>query len=321
MVARPFALLARLALLVPLFLVTFFGGAALFAPAVPAGVIPEAGPLAPLPTALIVAATHVGVVALVILRSRLDGWRLALVASVAYYGCTTFLAQVETGFFLLGRTVPAEALRNLFLMGLPPAMVFVPAAAWTLAPLRPAYARDPAPRMPLAQWGWKLPVLSVAYLGLYVAAGYYIAWRNPDLRALYGGTDPGGFLPMLGQIASLDPWIIPLQFVRGLGWIAFVLPVVRASRPGPWANALAAACLVALPMNVAHLFPNPFIPVMSVRLSHFLETASSNFVFGLLVGWLLHRSHASWRDLFGTAPQRQALLNAASTRAGVIGSR
>jgi hypothetical protein len=41
------------------------------------------------------------------------------------------------------------------------------------------------------------------------------------------------------------------------------------------------------------------MPVASVRLSHLVETASSTFVFGLLVVWLLHRKHTSVRDLFG----------------------
>jgi hypothetical protein len=36
-----------------------------------------------------------------------------------------------------------------------------------------------------------------------------------------------------------------------------------------------------------------------VRLSHLIETASSTFVFGLVIVWLLHRAHHSVRDLFG----------------------
>lgn len=302
MMYRPLSLLARLGALVPVFFFTFVLGAALFPPALPEGVTPEAGPFSPLVTHLVVAATHVGVVALVVLRSRAGGWRLALPLAFSYYGCTTFLGQVETGFFLVGRTVPADALVNLFLMGVPPALIFVPMAVWLLGPARPPDAAPAAPApMPVGQWAWKLALLSVAYVGLYLSAGYYVAWRNPELRALYGGTDPGGFVAMLRVTVDKDGWLIPLQLARGFGWVAFALPLLRGFRAGTWPNALAVACLVALPMNVAHLYPNPFIPPMSVRLSHFLETASSNFVFGLLVVWLLHRPHASFADLFRMA--------------------
>jgi hypothetical protein len=33
------------------------------------------------------------------------------------------------------------------------------------------------------------------------------------------------------------------------------------------------------------------MPVASVRLSHMIETATSTFLFGTLVVWLLHREH------------------------------
>jgi hypothetical protein len=41
----------------------------------------------------------------------------------------------------------------------------------------------------------------------------------------------------------------------------------------------------------------------AVRQAHFIETASSNFIFGMLLFWLLHRSHRSLQDLFGGHPK------------------
>ena len=52
-------------------------------------------------------------------------------------------------------------------------------------------------------------------------------------------------------------------------------------------------------MNIYHAVPNAFMPDPGVRLSHFIETTISNFIFGLAVTWLLHRRHRSVRDLFG----------------------
>jgi hypothetical protein len=44
--------------------------------------------------------------------------------------------------------------------------------------------------------------------------------------------------------------------------------------------------LFALPMNMVHVLPSPLM-APSVRLSHFIETATSNFIFGLVVTGLL----------------------------------
>jgi hypothetical protein len=36
-------------------------------------------------------------------------------------------------------------------------------------------------------------------------------------------------------------------------------------------------------------------------MAHFIETVSSTFIFGMLMFWLLHRSHRSLKDLLGVA--------------------
>jgi len=59
------------------------------------------------------------------------------------------------------------------------------------------------------------------------------------------------------------------------------------------------ALLFSIPQNLGHIMENPLIPFASVRLSHFIKTAVSTFIFGLIVAWLLHRKHNSFADLFG----------------------
>jgi hypothetical protein len=46
--------------------------------------------------------------------------------------------------------------------------------------------------------------------------------------------------------------------------------------------------MLSLPQNIGHILPNSLIPLSSVRMSHLLETASSTFVFGVIVTWLLY---------------------------------
>jgi hypothetical protein len=289
--------LIRIALLSIVFAITYVAGAAVMADVLPAtpsepGPVPDAVGLA-----IVVVADTLLITALV-LTSRWGGWKLALSLAVAYYGLATFMTQIETWYFLTDLTVGPDVLPRLFLMGLPPAFVYIPIAVWVLGKGRAQTdaAPNPALTMPASQWIWKLAVIAVVYLVLYFSAGYFIAWQNPELRAFYG--QPGDALPFWTQITS-DPWLFAFQILRSLLWTLFTLPILRGSKVNTWWTALLVGLLLSVPQNIGHTLPNPLIPIASVRLSHLIETASSTFVFGLVITWLLHRAHHSIRDLFG----------------------
>jgi hypothetical protein len=148
--------------------------------------------------------------------------------------------------------------------------------------------------MPLKEWLWKLGVIYLAYLVLYYTAGYFIAWQNPEVRAFYGA--PGEALPFLQQmwhIFTTDPWLTPYQLLRTLIWVAGAYLIVRGSRLPMWQTALIVGLMLSVPQNIGHLLPNSLIPLNSVRISHLIETASSTFVFGLIVTWLLYPKYLS----------------------------
>lgn len=282
--------LLRFALLVILFFLCFTASGTIVAPVLPT-TIPEPGPL-PLMTALAVISASVAlVVALMILSSRWHGLQLMVVMALTYYAVVTAIMQIEAWYFLSGLTVGPELMPRLFLQGLPVAFVFVPAAVVILGRARGsavALEGSPAP-IHWQVWAWKLPVLAAAYLALYFAAGYFIAWQNPAVRAFYG--EPGAALPFLAQMAHVltdDPWLIPFQVLRSLLWVACALPILRGTRWPHWATALVVGLMFSVPQNIGHLLPNSLLPVNSVRLSHLVETASSTFVFGVLVTWVLY---------------------------------
>jgi len=189
------------------------------------------------------------------------------------------------------------------LMGIPTAFLFTPLAVWILG--KGGTTADAAPNptlvMPVRQWIWKLAAIVVLYLVLYFGAGYFIAWQNPELRTFYG--QPGEALPFFMHMAYVlrdDPLLLLFQVLRALVWTMCALPAIRGSRVSPWWTALLVGLLFSVPQNVSHILANPLMPVASVRLSHMIETASSTFVFGALVVWLLHREHHSFADLVGT---------------------
>jgi hypothetical protein len=203
------------------------------------------------------------------------------------YGVMTFMPQIESAVFLT--RLPAGMLPRLFLMG---ALVAVPFSVLAVVVLGKGRSgpKDAAPGarlvMPIGEWAWKLAVIAVSYVILYFTFGYFIAWRDPVVRAYYNGTDEGSFFAHFRVVLRDTPWLVPFQILRALLWVGFALPVVRMLK-GRWPEtALAIALLFSVLMNSQLLLPNPFMPE-PVRMTHLVETASSNFVFGAIVGWLL----------------------------------
>lgn len=291
---------ARIVALIVLYAVSFMVGALAIGDLMPSAGPVEPGLLPEFSGLLVMAIASVLVIVALILTSRWHGWRLAISLGLAYYGAVTFITQIETWYFLSSITVSPALLSRLFVMGLPPALLFIPVAVWILGKGRTAPI--PPPRHPLphtiTQWAWKLAVIAVVYVVLYWVAGYFIAWQNPELRAFYGA--PGDAQPFIAHTAATlrrDPGLFLFQMLRALIWTLCALPIIRGSRVSVWWTALLVGLLFSVPQNVGHVLANPLMPLASVRLSHLIETASSTFVFGVIVVWLLHREHESLRDL------------------------
>ncbi len=225
----------------------------------------------------------------IIVRSRWGGWRLIATVFFVLFGTATFMSQIESAVFVT--RLPPGMLPRLFLMG---ALIAAPFSVLAVLMLgkRRVEAMDTEHNtrlaMPAGEWAWKLTFIVSAYVTLYFTFGYFIAWQNPAVREYYGGLDEGSFLAHMGSVLQNTLWIIPFQVLRALCWVAIALPVVRMMAGGWHETALAIGLLFAVLMTSQLLLPNPYMPE-SVRMTHLMETASSNFVFGSLVGWLLTR--------------------------------
>jgi hypothetical protein len=229
----------------------------------------------------------------IILRSRWAGLRLMATVFIVFYGVMTFMSQIESAVFLT--RLPSGTLPRLFLMG---ALIAAPYSVLAVLILGKAKADTAQVEgnarvvTPISEWMWKLAVIVLAYLILYFTFGYFIAWRNPALREFYGGIDEGSFLAHMRAVFRDAPWLIPFQIMRAVLWSVLALLVIRMMK-GSWKEtALAIGLLFAVLGSAALLIPNPFMPE-AVRMTHLIETASSNFIFGMLVGWLLARRQLS----------------------------
>jgi hypothetical protein len=241
---------------------------------------------------VVVCFLETAVLTYLILRSRWSGWRLAAAIFFVFYGVTTFMSQIESAVFLTH--LPPGMLPRLFLMG---ALIAAPFSVLAVLILgkRKAETVDTETNsrlvMPPSEWAWKLFVIALAYVILYFTFGYFVAWRNPAVREYYGGIDPGSFVAQMGTVLRNTPWLVPFQVLRAMCWVALALPVIRMMK-GQWLETvLAIGLLFAVVMNARLLLPNPYMPE-PVRMAHLVETASSNLILGIFIGWLLTQHDA-----------------------------
>ena len=290
----------RLVLIFILFAVFFMIGSGLLAGKLPA-TESEPGLVSDVSGLLIICLVETLTISALILTSRWGGWKPAILLSLAYYGVTAFMMQIETWYFLSDLTVGPDVLPLLFLMRAPVCFIVIPLAVWILGKGKATKDDSPNPAlaMPVTQRIWKSALVALAYVTLYWSAGYFIAWQNPELRAFYGA--PGAIVPFWTHTLDTlvnNSGLLPFQILRGLLWMLCALPIIRDSKVNAWWTALLVGVMFSFPQNIAHIIANPLMPIASVRMSHLVETASSTFVFGMIVAWLLHRKHNSVKDLF-----------------------
>jgi len=232
----------------------------------------------------------------VIVRSRWAGWKLIGAIFLMFFGIWTVMPQIETAYFLT--RLPPGMLQRILLAGGITAALFSPLAVLVLGKRRHDGREEEGSfrlNMPLPEWAWKLSLIAIVYVVIYFTFGYFIAWKSQAVRAYYGGSDPGSFLRQMGIVLRDTPALVLLQVVRAMLWTALAVLVIRMMKGRWWEIGLVVGLLFAV-TNAQLLIPNPFMPV-EVRMVHLLETASSNFLFGWLLVWVLFSRRKSTRPV------------------------
>ena len=249
-------------------------------------------PITALAGLLILSILNTAVLAYMTVRSRWYGWRLILAIGIVLFGVTTLMSQIETAVFV--RDLPEGFLTRLVLAGLLFSALFAALLVLILGK-RAGTNNIERPRLSLSMsfgaWITKASLIAVIYVAIYFTFGYFVAWKNPVVRAYYGGGNADSFVSQLLHTLQTTPWHFPLQLLRGLLWTLLALPVIRMIRGGRVEAALVVALLFSVVMNTQLLLPNPLMPY-EVRITHLLETASSNFIFGWILVWILTNNNA-----------------------------
>lgn len=202
-------------------------------------------------------------------RMRLRGFALGATLAVALFGIETIMSLIEAVVFNNDLKMPMDsvwkgALSNLLRDILAGAAI---ALMWRGQSVE-------APPV-LRGFAWKFPVIAVWYVVCYFVAGAFIAWQSAEVRAFYAN---------IGDISL--PYLLAVQFVRGLMWAGIVWLLVRGMRGSVWVKALLSGVALSLLMDLQLLFPNPVMP-WPVRSVHMVEVGISNFVFGALAALIL----------------------------------
>jgi hypothetical protein len=168
---------------------------------------------------------------------------------------------------------------GLFLQGLILSALFSPLAVLVHGKMKrvPGETGTNNLVMPKAEWAWKIAILTLIYVIIYVSFGLLV------------------FTPLAGDALEeyykdfkIPSWILLLQAGRALVWIALALPVIRMMKGDWWEAGLAVSLLYSVLMGGLLLIPTSIMPD-SIRIAHFFEVAFSNFLYGWVVVWLLHR--------------------------------
>jgi hypothetical protein len=220
------------------------------------------------------------------------GVRKSIALVLYLFGTQFFLTQMETFFFSASIGISPGQVISILLAGF--VMVTATGASGLgltrkLAPIRPTMFFKPEAR------GWRgmmAPMLLMSafvYPLLYNTFGYYIAWQNEHLRLFYShSTELKPFLTQLPGFFSEGIYFF--QVLRGIIWVAITIPVVLLLTQNKFLQYFLVGLLSALPA-IQLFIPNPYMPA-DIAMTHFVETSSSNFLWGLLIVYVTNRSIA-----------------------------
>jgi hypothetical protein len=217
---------------------------------------------------LLYLALNLAVLAAAARLSRGPRWPLVLALLVLGFGIGMANNLIEGIVF--GVIGPAEA-GGAAAFGLVEFLVLAPLAVliagqWNAPPA-------PAAKLPLTPV--RLGLVVLAYEALYFGAGTLVFPYVADFYATRN-------LPPFHLVAAL-------QVARSLIFLAFAIPLLRrAPRHAPWLLAVAFAVIAGIAPLVVD---NPYMPA-DIRFYHAIETSTSNFIFGFILGWLFRPREA-----------------------------
>lgn len=202
-----------------------------------------------------------------------------------------FLTQMETYFFSASIGISNPQIVSILIAGF--IMTFL--TMWTGVIISNKMFRFETKRsfsFTVNNWSALIPSLTLltvlVYPLIYLGFGYYIAWQSESLRLFYTqSTEMNSFFRQLSD--ALWNGIYFYQVLRGLIWIGFSVPIVLLLQKHSQIVQYFMIGLFSSLLPATLLFiPNPYMPT-DVAFTHFIETATSNFLWGLIITFVVNR--------------------------------
>lgn len=257
----------------------------------PSSLMDDAGESSPsgMQWLLLVCLLNTAVVMIFIANSQINGWRLAILLFLITFGIQFFMAQIETVWFNDTLQMPVNSILAVTVGGAIMNLAFGIVAVWAMGKFNKTTVPQVAINKPLVKsLITRMLILAVlVWPTVYFLAGYFIAWQFAEIRQYYSGTTAMDSLFVMMQ-ENVRSGLYLFQIFRGFLWV-FIVALVMYSLKGPmWRRAIILGLLLSLLGGSQLLLPNPIMPEM-VRTGHLLEITISNFVWGILLAWLLNK--------------------------------
>lgn len=228
---------------------------------------------------LLVSSVNSGIVILLLHRYvKVSYWSRAFFAGSSTFIIQFFLSQIETWWFKSGVGLTDREILSFLIAGVILCTFFGMLLAKLFSPTQHPQAATSFHRKLL----WPLGIaVVVVYPMLYFLAGYFIAFQSEELRLYYTGS---AALPSFGTIlnAGISDGLYVFQIIRGILWAALAWWMYSSLHGRVLIKATLIGLAFGLLLCSQLLIPNPAMPE-TIRWMHFIETASSTFLWGFLL--------------------------------------
>ena len=216
----------------------------------------------------------------IIIHAKYSGMKLFLNLVLVLFFIQNFMTQIETLFF--GQAFTVISKKDIILIMLTGLFPILGVAA-LLVKIFPNKNSVPIKSsMTKKETIFKLSIIGIIYLCVYMVFGYFVAWQFSDLRLFYtGSTEKLSFWGQMVNNFNTNPIIFPFQIIRGILFGAAIIPIKNMIENKK--HFMVSVCLVYLCTAIVLIIPNVLFPDM-VRIAHLIEMFSSMILFGIIVG-------------------------------------
>ena len=199
-----------------------------------------------------------------------------------------FLTQMETIFFGQSISIENPQVVSILIAGFIMSSITVLTGVLTLNKMFSTSKQS----FGLAVNEWRpfvvpfLALICIVYPFIYLTFGYYIAWQNENLRVFYTkSAEMNSFFHQLAD--SFASGIYFFQILRAAIWVIVTMPIIVMLRDWKAQYFLVGVLTSLLPASLLFI-PNPYMP-RDIAMTHFVETASSNFIWGLAMTFAINK--------------------------------